>query len=286
MYEYNDAVAHAYTVSDNNVGGSPACAAAIREGHRQLEVLLKSAEGVAAAEKSLGFGQGELATLRDQQEQLGQGAAYFPSQGNDPACTEAACNIRKICIMMLNASAGDELHRIAAVRRAQGAQRQLQVAEDWPDFWEYQTCTEFGFYQTCMNGSKCMWPHIIDVEFMASGCAEYDIMVPAITANIEATNKHYGGLAPADSSGALGSCVLWPNGEVDPWATLSVLVAPGPEQPVLWVDGASHHAWTHPSDASDQASVVLARKSIRQTVESFLAQACTESRLRQEQIVV
>lgn len=288
MFEYNDALAHAYTVSDNDVGGSEKCRAAIREGHRQLETMLESNEGRAAAEALLALRKGQLATRQQQQDELGEGVAYFPAQGNDPACNEEACNIKKICKLMLDDSIGDELHRLVAVRRAQGGPQRLasSATESLPNFWFYQTCMEFGFYQTCMKGSSCMFPQITDVEAMAAGCDAYGVKVPDIARHIEATNEHYGGLTPLAPSGSLGSCVVWPNGEVDPWATLSILKSPGPEQPVIWVEGASHHAWTHPTATTDQLSVIQARMLIRQQVERFLEQDCSETHAGQAQIVV
>ena len=38
------------------------------------------------------------------------------------------------------------------------------------------------------------------------------------------------------------------------------------------VDGASHHAWTHPSAPTDQPTVVAARAAIRQQVAAWLAE--------------
>merc|ERR1712151_1419740 len=99
------------------------------------------------------------------------GAADFPSQENDPACTKPACNIHKICDVMLDRTLGDELSRLAFVRKAQGFTNtsepqsyldQLTKNEsstapaeawDWERCWMWQTCTEFGYYQTCEVGS-------------------------------------------------------------------------------------------------------------------------------------
>ena len=69
--------------------------------------------------------------------------------------------------------------------------------------------------------------------------------------------------------------MLYPNGEVDPWHALSILKSPSKGIDTLMVSGASHHAWTHPSAASDQASVVAARAAIRAKVKAYLAQPCT-----------
>ena len=92
----------------------------------------------------------------------------------------------------------------------------------------------------------------------------------ATVENVDETNSYYGGDKPA------GSCVLYPNGEVDPWHGLSVLKSPSPGIPVLWVPGSSHHAWTHAALPTDQASVVAARASIRAQVTAFLAMPCEQ----------
>jgi len=294
MTEYNDAVANAYSVSDNDVGGSPACRDAIRAGHRQIEEMLREKGGSFLVEARLGISNGSLATKDGQRDLLGDGVAYFPSQGNDPACSEPACNIARICKVMTNTSHGDELSRLVAVRGAQALSQKPgylkpkgPVLTNTPDFWYYQTCTEFGFYQSCEVGSNCMYVRgLVDVESMAAGCSRYGITVPEIASNIEATNKHYGGLRPTDATGELGSCVVWPNGEVDPWSYLSVLQSPAKDQPVLWVPGASHHAWTHPSAESDQASVVEARAHIREQVKSFLAHDCSAMAASLEPVIV
>jgi len=84
---------------------------------------------------------------------------------------------------------------------------------------------------------------------------------------INATNAYYGGGRP-DLLG--GSRILYPNGDVDPWHGLSILHAPSAELPTLYVSGASHHAWTHPSAPTDQPSVVAARAAIRKQVAAWL----------------
>jgi hypothetical protein len=40
---------------------------------------------------------------------------------------------------------------------------------------------------------------------------------------------------------------------VDPWSAASIGTSPGDDAPVLWVHGASHHAWTHPPRGDDAA---------------------------------
>jgi len=300
MFEYNDAVSNAYTVSDNDVGGSPECRQAIADGHGKIKEMIATAEGMAEVEKLLGLSSGTLKSREAQIDFLGNGVASFPAQSNDPACTEPACNIKLICEIMTKASLGTPLQRLLALRKTQGVSgRQAPqtallatrpTANDWADYWLYQTCTEFGFYQTCAEGTSCMWVQgLVDVESMADDCKQFGISIPEIEQSIEATNAHYGALEPSGPTGTtMGTCVLWPNGEVDPWSTLSVLKSPSDALPVTWVPGASHHTWTHPSAASDQASVVEARKTIKATVLKFLASDCAEDHFqpKDELIVV
>merc|ERR1712107_830023 len=40
-----------------------------------------------------------------------------------------------------------------------------------------------------------------------------------------------------------GSCIIWPNGEVDPWSSRGIRKN-STVMSALWVPGASHHAWT------------------------------------------
>merc|ERR1719458_1394049 len=86
-----------------------------------------------------------------------------------------------------------------------------------------------------------------------------------VAANVDYSNAYYGADRPQ------GSRVLYVNGEVDPWHANSILEQPSPGLLTLYVSGASHHAWTHPSAPSDQASVKQARGSIRRVVHNFLA---------------
>ena len=106
-----------------------------------------------------------------------------------------------------------------------------------------------------------------DDSFCAS---DYGISPSQIQANIDKTNKYYGAGRPDLAQNA--SRILYVNGNVDPWSGLSILTSPSQGLPVLEVEGASHHAWTHPSTPSDQATVVAARKLIRAQVSKWLAE--------------
>ena len=103
-----------------------------------------------------------------------------------------------------------------------------------------------------------------EISFCTS---EFKIDPALVVQNVAQSNVYYGGLHPG------GTRVLWVNGEVDPWHGLAVLKSdPALDQPALWVPGASHHAWTHPSPDCTQASVIKARTEIRQQVTKWLSE--------------
>lgn len=92
----------------------------------------------------------------------------------------------------------------------------------------------------------------------------YGISEEQIQKNIDISNDFYGAGHPNATR------ILYPNGEVDPWKSQGILTSPGPELPVMLVKGASHHAWTHPSLPTDQATVVQARINIKKQVAAWL----------------
>ena len=241
-------VASAYGVADNNVGGSPACHDAIKTGHVNIGTMFGSATGRATLSKLFGQSAAWYETKAHQGQFAGNGVAYFPAQSNDPSCTRPGCNIGEICKVMTDTKLGDEVARLAHLSKGQSEwiapkwseeAKQQEVAELserykdglYANYWGYQTCTEFAFYQTCEVGSKCFFTQGYDtVNGSITMCMdEFKVSSEKLYENVAETNSYYGGDKPA------GECVLYPNGEVDPWHGLSVLKSPSPGIPVLWV---------------------------------------------------
>eukprot|EP00439_Symbiodinium_sp_Y106_P058701 s1480_g8.t1 len=303
MPQYLDHVAYAYTVSDEGVGGSLACRDAIRKGHEWVEHRFQAGDLKAITDK-FDLPAESLSSQDSRVAFAASGVADFPAQENDPLCAEPGCNIAKVCAIMTNQSLGDEVQRLVQLRKVQnisgfpqtgmlqvsrapgrtssfrvGLQGIYRQEAELPDFWFYQTCKEFGFYQTCAAGGGCMFVRgLANASYFAAGCMrQFNISLEEVQNNIDATNDHYGGQEPLDDKGKLGSCVMFPNGQVDPWSTQSVLQSPSPDLPVLMIPGASHHAWTWPSRPEDQESVLAARTSIRQQADAFLRKPCEDT---------
>lgn len=151
--------------------------------------------------------------------------------------------------------------------------------------WIYQTCTEFGFYQTCPHESDCPYAkgyHTVDRDLEL--CQKtFDIDPNDVPKSIQSTLEYYGGWNLTPSLEAMGSIpssgphlygsqdeqrILFVNGDVDPWSELAMSKVQNPK--VRSVTGASHHFWTHKVQESDGEAVVEAREGIYETVSSWL----------------
>ncbi|KAJ1484340.1 serine carboxypeptidase S28-domain-containing protein [Baffinella frigidus] len=141
------------------------------------------------------------------------------------------------------------------------------LAGGWERVWYYQTCAEFGFYQTCDPGTKCPFttaPHLNSLQTYYDLCQlAFNISGGETEGRVAETNAVYGGTA-------LGATrILFVNGGVDPWRAQSVS-EPRPDLPSIFVPHASHHFWTHPPRPSDTSETVNARVQIAYWVASVM----------------
>ncbi|CAG2169501.1 unnamed protein product [Oppiella nova] len=85
--------------------------------------------------------------------------------------------------------------------------------------WIYQTCTEFGYYQTTGHKDSAFGANL-PVEFFTNWCTDVygpEIMAQTVRKAVDNTNAYYGGYKPVVTN------VVFPNGSNDPWHQLSVL---------------------------------------------------------------
>mmetsp|Transcript_5464 Transcript_5464/g.13044 ORF Transcript_5464/g.13044 Transcript_5464/m.13044 type:complete len:571 (-) Transcript_5464:204-1916(-) len=134
--------------------------------------------------------------------------------------------------------------------------------------WPYQTCAEYGFFQTCEVGSECPFARgALSLSGSFEMCRRaFGISAAEVAVHVARTNARYGGNRPAASR------VLFINGDVDPWSALGVLASPdgNRSEPVYLAAGASHHSWTHPADSIVQPSVRRAKELVWHYVTQWL----------------
>lgn len=290
---YNDAVGAA--LETHAVGGSGECGSMVRDAFADLGRHMKSAEGRRALETLFPVcdvagkptSAADAMPLDDEvaQRSLAEDLSYlFPAQSNDPACTTRGCNIAGACHIMRDRSLGTPLQRLAALAAARlsdgsclGLGREATTAAltnttlegGIARVWFWQTCTQFGFYQTCDPDSACPfmsepWLSTVDANLADCATAFGEDVAAATSAAVDAALVSFGGLTPATTR------LLFVNGQIDPWSAASISVSPGAGVDVMWVAGASHHSWTHPPQSSDSSTVIAARRRIESQVATWL----------------
>ena len=289
--EYNNRVA--YDLKNEGVGGSDDCFDIFASGHAEISDLVSANNGAGRQRVAELFnvcgGADSLAISRNADAFLGDGVVFVPAQSNDPSCTDRICNIEHLCASLVAAKeiTGSNVEALAAMAKVQrnggdNIDNDTCVEVDWEQTiaylssdeameegtrsWLWQTCTEFGFYQTCEVDSECPYGKghhklSMDLEICARA---FGVEMDSVWRSVEQSNEQYGGWS-IDSSR-----ILFVNGEVDPWSMLSVDLDHGrsAELPTIWVEGASHHFWTHKVSESDGKNIVGARNAIyRQMIE-------------------
>ncbi|EJK51289.1 hypothetical protein THAOC_29548 [Thalassiosira oceanica] len=260
-------------------------------------------------------GADTLRVERNRQIFAGWGLLRIPAQGNDPSCDGKVCNIEKLCgeILHLKKTNGkdgkerSDMEVLSEVRRMQSddeaggwMERQCQNV-GWDDFvsyystptrwnandrsWQYQTCNEFGFYQTCEVDSSCPYAkgyHGIDMDLEL--CQRlFGIDPDEVRRRVDGTLTYYGGrslmpsVGPSDGAASPNLVedgdgrrrLLFVTGDVDPWSELAMSTGDS-DHPVISVEGASHHYWTHEVKDTDGPNIAGARRRIHETVSGWL----------------
>jgi len=146
--------------------------------------------------------------------------------------------------------------------------------------WRYQTCTEFGFYQTCLD--DCPFAsHYHLIDFDLEYCARaFNITNPNdVYDNIQASLEHYGGKNIFANVDPGISNILTINGNVDPWSDLGLEEKDSTSYtlPIKVVAGASHHFWTHKVKDTDSLEIIQIREYIYSVVMDWLEIDSTDS---------
>jgi pimeloyl-ACP methyl ester carboxylesterase len=116
--------------------------------------------------------------------------------------------------------------------------------------WYWQTCSEFGYYQTAESTNQPFSPRIT-LQYFLGICT--DVYGFPMTPNIDATNSNYGG------SNLQSSRIVLPNGSVDPWHTLGVLQQPNLQEHPILINGTAHVADLYPPRSSDLPQLTQTR---------------------------
>eukprot|EP01065_Artemidia_motanka_P029234 TRINITY_DN35382_c0_g1_i1.p1 TRINITY_DN35382_c0_g1~~TRINITY_DN35382_c0_g1_i1.p1 ORF type:complete len:493 (+),score=163.31 TRINITY_DN35382_c0_g1_i1:64-1542(+) len=272
-------------LADASIGGSAQCLKTVQEGHAVIAKELATEEGQrkVAADFKL-CNASALSNAGNRADFAGFGVFSFDWQGNNPACTDELCSLAKIC-SFLDKAAGDSRAKVLDLaltlrggscldvdHDASNEQMAQMVAQgdatdnSWPISWYWQTCNEWGFFQSCEVGSTCPFAQgVSPATIVADACPKvFKVPFDQVRKNIDASNVRFGGRHPQ------GSRVMYVNGGEDPWHALGVLPPGLPNFPAYLAPGVSHHFWTHPPRSTDAPADVAAREAVKKQVLAWL----------------
>ncbi|CAO4371822.1 unnamed protein product [Caenorhabditis nigoni] len=137
--------------------------------------------------------------------------------------------------------------------------------------WVWQTCTEFGYYQSTSSATAGPWfggnanlpaQYYIDECTAIYGGAYNSQEVQTAVAY---TNQYYGG-----RDGLTTSRILLPNGDIDPWHALGKLTSSTADIVPVVINGTAHCADMYGASSHDSIYLTNARQKISDVLDGWL----------------
>ena len=130
--------------------------------------------------------------------------------------------------------------------------------------WYFQTCAEYGYYQT-IESDDMMFSQRIELKYFLNLCAEaYDIDPTEPDVSAKYTNVYYGGRNPKSSR------IVFTNGSVDPWHALGNIVDFDEKMPVYYINGTAHCADLYKATPEDIPGLTEARTKTWEKLSQWL----------------
>ncbi|XP_015259108.1 PREDICTED: putative serine protease K12H4.7 [Cyprinodon variegatus] len=191
--------------------------------------------------------------------------------------------IKVLCGVMGNTSMGDPYSRYVAVARLMMDTFSMKCLDssfnnyvrdmtntswDGPAAgggrqWVYQTCSEFGFYQSTDSPNQPFTG--FPVGYQVKQCARfYNISAEEVAEAVAQTNEYYGGYNIRSSR------IVFPNGSVDPWHALGITQDITAELPAVFIKGTAHCANMYPARSQDLPQLSEARDHVLLLLQQWL----------------
>ncbi|XP_062275262.1 thymus-specific serine protease [Scomber scombrus] len=193
--------------------------------------------------------------------------------------------IQVLCGVMSDTSFGDPYARYAAVTRlmmetfsincldasfSSNLKAMTNTSWDGPAAsggrqWVYQTCTEFGFYQSTDSPNQPFAG--FPLPYHVKQCMDYfNVSAEQLAEAIVQTNEYYGGYDIRSSR------IVFPNGSIDPWHALGITQDITAYLPAVFIKGTAHCANMYPARPQDLPQLTLARDHVFLLLQQWLKQ--------------
>jgi len=239
----------------------PECTAALANATKQMEALIETSSGRQQIKEMW-----NLCSIPETDDDV----ALFFSDTCDPVCETVQYNndnvgytpynIPQMCDMIL--SNNDPLQGwIAFYNAYSGTSDCIDISyenyiKDMQETssgrsWVWQTCTEFGYYQTAETSDQ-PFSSEISLDWYVGMCTDI-YGIEGLTPDIDWTNTYYG------STDIQVSNVVFPDGTVDPWHVLALLDSDLPDSPSFYMNGTAHCADLYPPKNDDPVDLTNCR---------------------------
>lgn len=270
------------------------CVKSIRAANHQIDLLLKHPLGQKAINKKFNLCDAIDVSKKNDvsnlMEILADNIAGVVQYNKDNRAFKKSpgwnITIDTVCDIMTNESSGSAVDRFAAVNTLMLETYQepcldykydKMIKEMKNDSWEgsasnggrqwmYQTCTEFGFYQTSSKKQQ-LFGNQFPLEFFVQQCSDIygekfnaDLLAQAIARS----NIIYGGLDINTDK------VVFVHGSIDPWHALGITKTLTPEAPAIYIKGTAHCANMYPPSENDLPQLKDARKQVASLIGQWL----------------
>ncbi|XP_017048577.1 putative serine protease K12H4.7 [Drosophila ficusphila] len=269
----------------------PECVDAVTRSFAQVEILLKHMIG----QRSLDEKFKTCTPIKDSIENGLDMANFFENlagnfagvvQYNKDNSPHATVTIDDICDVMLNTTVGPPVTRLGLVNdmllkesntTCLDYKYEKMVADmknvSWESEtakgmrqWTYQTCHEFGFYQTSDNQEDTFGGRF-GVDFFIRQCMDVfskNMDAKFLDLVVSGTNANYGALNPKTTN------VLFVHGSIDPWHALGLVKSSNPALPTIYIEGTAHCANMYEPVKTDPPQLVAARNKILKFLAKLL----------------
>jgi len=133
--------------------------------------------------------------------------------------------------------------------------------------WTWQTCTEFGYYQTTDSPDQPFGQHESVEYWVLYFCTEvFGTTFIQVKQSVDMTNFKYGATNGRERK------VFLPNGSLDPWHNLGIYhLAPDSSDTVAFIQGTSHCYDMHDDLPTDPKQLTDVRANITQQIATWLS---------------
>ncbi|KAF7988522.1 hypothetical protein HCN44_001095 [Aphidius gifuensis] len=275
FFEYYEVVAKSLEKYDKK------CTENIKEAFDYIESLINNPSGLEKLKNSFNLCDTPNATIDGQMGWIGNSIAeiFAGTVQYNAIYPDGKSDISKICDKMMAPSYNSSFDRIAAIIREPECKDwdynsflKLYKNTSWNSkliimrLWYYQTCTEYGYYQTS-NSKNSIFGKLFDLDLFTQICTDlygkyFDIDL--LNKSVRRTNVMYGGNKPDVKN------VVFINGDVDPWHKLSVLKNLNDYSPAFLIKGTSHCDDLGPELPGDTEELVQTRKIYSSIINNWI----------------